>query len=55
MFKFLDRWSREENGATAIEYGLMVAGISIMLLVAVFAFGDNVNTMFETLDGWIFN
>ena len=37
---------REEKGATAVEYGIMVAGIAVVVMVAVFLIGTNLNTMF---------
>lgn len=36
-----------EDGATAIEYGLIAAGIALAISAAVFAFGDDLTTMFE--------
>jgi pilus assembly protein Flp/PilA len=41
------RFWRDENGATAIEYGLIAAGIAVVIVVAVFAIGTNLNTTFE--------
>ena len=38
---------REETGATAVEYGIMVAGIAIAVIVAVFALGGQLNGMFQ--------
>jgi pilus assembly protein Flp/PilA len=38
---------RAERGATAVEYALMVAGVAMLILLAVFAFGDAVRDMFE--------
>ncbi len=40
---------KDENGATAIEYALMAAGISLAIIAAVFAFGDQLNTLWESL------
>ncbi len=36
------RW--DERGASAVEYGLMIAGIAALIIVAVFAFGGAVLT-----------
>jgi pilus assembly protein Flp/PilA len=36
-----------ESGATAIEYGLIAAGISVAIIVAVQALGTNLNTTFS--------
>ncbi len=35
-----------EDGATAIEYGLIAGGISLAIVTAVFAFGGDLNTIF---------
>ena len=40
-----------EDGATAIEYGLIAGGISLAIVAAVFAFGDDLQTVFETMSG----
>ena len=36
-----------EDGATMVEYGLLVALIAVAVIVAVAFFGDGVNTVFE--------
>jgi pilus assembly protein Flp/PilA len=33
---------RAERGASAVEYGLLIAGIAALIVVIVFAFGDNI-------------
>ena len=38
----------EERGASAVEYGLLIAGIAALIVVVVFAFGDNLRSVFET-------
>jgi pilus assembly protein Flp/PilA len=38
---------REESGATAVEYGLMVALIAIVIIVAVAALGQNLSNLFS--------
>ncbi len=38
---------RDEKGATAVEYGIMVAGIAVVVMVAVFLIGTNLDTMFD--------
>ncbi len=43
---FQSRLVREEKGATAVEYGLMVALIAVVIIVAVTAIGTNLNTQF---------
>lgn len=43
-----------EKGATAVEYGLIAAGLSLAILTAIFASGDSLNNLFEGLSG-VFN
>lgn len=43
---FKDFWNDEE-GATAVEYGLMVALIAAVIIVAVTSIGTSLNTVFE--------
>ncbi|HEY9469678.1 MAG TPA: Flp family type IVb pilin [Propionibacteriaceae bacterium] len=38
---------RNEKGATAVEYGLMVALIAVIIIVAVAALGENLSTLFD--------
>jgi pilus assembly protein Flp/PilA len=38
---------KREEGASAVEYGLLVAGIAAIIVVAVFALGTLVNETFE--------
>jgi pilus assembly protein Flp/PilA len=40
---------KNENGATAIEYGLIAAGISIAIIAAVNAVGTSLNEDFTTV------
>ena len=37
----------DERGASAVEYGLLIAGIAALIVVVVFAFGDNLTGIFE--------
>ena len=40
---------RSDRGATAVEYGLMVALIAIVIIVAVTALGTNLSALFNTV------
>ncbi len=40
---------REEEGASAVEYGLLVAGIAVAIIVSVYALGTKINGMFDTI------
>ena len=42
VFAFL----KDESGATAIEYGLIAAGISVVIIAAVNAIGSSLNAKF---------
>ena len=42
---------RNEDGATAIEYALIAAGISLAVVASVFAFGDELEILFDGLAG----
>jgi pilus assembly protein Flp/PilA len=41
----------EEKGATAVEYGLMVALIAVVIITAVSLLGDNLSAMFDGVAG----
>jgi len=43
IFAFL----KDESGATAIEYGLIAAGISVVIIGTVNAIGSTLNTKFQ--------
>ena len=49
MRKVLDRFLKDETGATAIEYGLIAAGISVAIIAAVTGLGTNLNTTFSSV------
>ncbi|MFI9816865.1 Flp family type IVb pilin [Saccharothrix variisporea] len=47
-----DRLPKSDRGATAVEYGLMVALIAVAIIATVTAVGDELNTLFEdVVDG----
>jgi pilus assembly protein Flp/PilA len=48
-FTVQTRLRREETGATAVEYGLMVALIAVALIVAVTLLGTNLSGMFSRI------
>jgi pilus assembly protein Flp/PilA len=43
VFAFL----KDESGATAIEYGLIVGGIAVVIITAVNTIGSTLNTKFQ--------
>ena len=44
---------REEDGQDVVEYGLLIATIAIIVLLATAAFGNNIGAWFNTLAGRI--
>ncbi|MFZ3240543.1 MAG: Flp family type IVb pilin [Pseudolabrys sp.] len=40
---------KDDSGATAIEYGLLAAGISIVIIGAVQGIGSSLNARFDTV------
>jgi pilus assembly protein Flp/PilA len=51
MKNFLSRFLSNESGATAIEYGLIAAGIAVVIVGAVKLVGTNLDTTFTTVAG----
>jgi pilus assembly protein Flp/PilA len=51
MTTFIRRFLQDDTGATAIEYGLIAAGIAVAIIVAVQTLGTNLNTTFSTVSG----
>jgi pilus assembly protein Flp/PilA len=43
------RFVKNESGATAIEYGLIAAGISVAIIAVVNGLGSQLNTTFTTI------
>lgn len=41
--------SMQDKGATAVEYGLLVAGIAVAIVVTVGLVGGQLNTLFNTV------
>ncbi|MCD5341629.1 Flp family type IVb pilin [Arthrobacter sp. AK04] len=44
------RLRNEEKGATAVEYGIMVALIAVVIIAAVSTLGGTLNDMFTTVE-----
>ena len=49
------RLRREERGATAVEYGLIVGLIAVVIIGAVFALGGNIAKWFNDINTGITN
>jgi pilus assembly protein Flp/PilA len=44
---------QSRRGATAIEYGLIAAGIAVAIITILGTLGDELNTLFESIQGAI--
>jgi pilus assembly protein Flp/PilA len=49
MVNLLRKFAANERGATAIEYGLIAAGISVAIIAVVQGLGTNLNTTFTSV------
>jgi len=49
MTNLVKRFAKNESGATAIEYGLIAAGISVAIIAVVQGVGTNLNTTFTSV------
>ena len=50
MKNLIARFVKDEYGATAIEYGLIAAGISLAIIAVVNGLGTNLNTKFTSIN-----
>jgi pilus assembly protein Flp/PilA len=50
MKNLIARFVKDESGATAIEYGLIAAGISLAIIAVVNGLGTNLNGKFTELN-----
>jgi len=41
---------RDENGVTAIEYGLIAGSIAVVIIAILLTMGDSVKILFETIE-----
>jgi pilus assembly protein Flp/PilA len=49
MKNLIARFVKDESGATAIEYGLIAAGISLAIIAVVNGLGSKLNTQFSSI------
>jgi pilus assembly protein Flp/PilA len=49
MKSLVSRFVKNESGATAIEYGLIAAGISVAIIAVVQGIGSKLNTSFSSV------
>ncbi|MES2031400.1 MAG: Flp family type IVb pilin [Pseudomonadota bacterium] len=50
MKNLVSRFIKDESGATAIEYGLIAAGISLAIIAVVNGLGTNLNAKFTSIN-----
>jgi pilus assembly protein Flp/PilA len=50
MKNLIARFAKDESGATAIEYGLIAAGISLAIIAVVNGLGTNLNGKFANIN-----
>ncbi|KQZ50487.1 hypothetical protein ASD54_09645 [Rhizobium sp. Root149] len=53
MSKIFARFVKEESGATAIEYGLIAALISVALIAGASALGNKLNNQFTNISTYL--
>jgi pilus assembly protein Flp/PilA len=55
MKAILKRFAKDESGATAIEYGLIAAGISVAIIAVVNSLGTQLKTTFSNVSSSLAN
>jgi pilus assembly protein Flp/PilA len=50
MLDLMKRFVKEEEGATMVEYGLMIALIAVVCVAVIAALGGKIGTAFQTAD-----
>jgi pilus assembly protein Flp/PilA len=50
MTKLFARFLQDQTGATAIEYGLIAAGIALAIIAVVNGLGTNLNNKFTSIN-----
>ena len=48
MTNLLKRFAKDESGATAVEYGLVAAGISVAIIAVMQGLGSKLNTTVQS-------
>lgn len=51
LWAMKEAYLKNEDGATAIEYGLIAAGISIVIAAVAFTMGDQLEAVFTSIEG----
>ena len=50
MRRLISEFFSDQSGATAIEYGLIAAGIALAIIAVVNGLGSNLNTQFNSIN-----
>ncbi|SPQ00483.1 Flp/Fap pilin component (fragment) [Candidatus Sulfobium mesophilum] len=50
MIERIKMFLKDEEGATAVEYGIMVAAIAAVIITVVYSIGTKTNTAFTKVD-----
>ena len=50
MQRVFSKFLSDQSGATAIEYGLIAAGIALAIIAVVNGLGSNLNTQFTSIN-----
>jgi Flp pilus assembly pilin Flp len=45
--KLVERLARDESGATAVEYSLIIGGIAAAIIAILYVFGSKVNNLYS--------
>jgi pilus assembly protein Flp/PilA len=49
----IERLARDDSGATAVEYGMILGGIAAAIVVIIYVFGAKVNNLYnDTQSRW---
>lgn len=51
MLKKINNFLREDEGASAVEYGLIVGLIAVVIVGVLMSSGTNLNTLFTSISG----
>lgn len=53
MREIFKAWLKDEQGATGVEYGILVGGVALAIMVAVFAMGGDISSIFEAVNSLV--
>ena len=53
MRKFINRFRRDEDGATMVEYGLLVGLIALVVALGATVLGQDISTMFNDIGTYL--